>query len=313
MVATPAPALRRRRIPRSVIQENLWAYIFILPWILGFVLIEAGPVLASFVLSFTNYDIVTPVLQSEIVGLKNYNKMLFRDPLFWHSLKVTAIYSVGSVILSIIFGVILALMLNQNLRGIALYRTIFFTPAVVAGVAVAYMWTWILHKEAGIVNTLLRYIGIEGPNWLFNYELALPTFIFMNLWALGGGTVIYLAALQGVPTQLYEAAEIDGAGWVARTWNVTIPLISPAIFFNLIMGIIGSFQVFINSFVITDGGPANATLFFVLYLYEQAFRSLRMGYASTLSVALFIVIMALTVLAFTMSGRWVYYEGELKR
>ena len=135
----------------------------------------------------------------------------------------------------------------------------------------------------------------------------------MNLWALGGGTVIYLAALQGVPTQLYEAAEIDGAGWVARTWNVTIPLISPAIFFNLIMGIIGSFQVFINSFVITDGGPANATLFFVLYLYEQAFRSLRMGYASTLSVALFIVIMALTVLAFTMSGRWVYYEGELKR
>jgi multiple sugar transport system permease protein len=313
MAATPAPAVRRRGIPRSVLTENLWAYLFILPWILGFVLIEVGPVLASFALSFTNFDIVTPIAETDIVGLKNYDKMLFRDPLFWHSLKVTAIFSVGSVILGIIFGVILALMLNQNLRGIAFYRTIFFTPAVVAGVAVAYMWQWVLHKEAGIVNTLLRYIGIEGPNWLFNYELALPTFIFMNLWALGGGTVIYLAALQGVPTQLYEAAEIDGAGWTTKTWNVTIPMISPAIFFNLIMGIIGSFQVFINSFVITDGGPANATLFFVLYLYEQAFRSLRMGYASTLSVALFIVIMALTVLAFSMSGRWVYYEGELKR
>ena len=313
MAATPASAFRRRGISRSVLAENLWAYLFILPWILGFLLIEVGPVLASFALSFTNYDIVTPIPQTDIVGLKNYDKMLFRDPLFWHSLKVTAIFSVGSVILGIIFGVILALMLNQNLRGIAFYRTIFFTPAVVAGVAVAYMWTWVLHAEAGVVNTLLRYIGIQGPNWLFNYELALPTFIFMNLWALGGGTVIYLAALQGVPTQLYEAAEIDGAGWTSKTWNVTIPMISPAIFFNLIMGIIGSFQVFINSFVITDGGPANATLFYVLYLYEQAFRSLKMGYASALSVALFIIIMVLTILAFTMSGRWVYYEGELKR
>lgn len=313
MAATPAPITRRRGIPRSVLEENLWAYVFILPWILGFVLIEVGPVLASFALSFTNFDIVTPISQTDIVGLKNYDKMLFRDPLFWHSLKVTAIFSVGSVILGIIFGVILALMLNQNLRGIAFYRTIFFTPAVVAGVAVAYMWYWVLHKEAGIVNTLLRYIGIEGPNWLFNYELALPTFIFMNLWALGGGTVIYLAALQGVPTQLYEAAEIDGAGWPAKTWNVTIPMISPAIFFNLIMGIIGSFQVFINSFVITSGGPANATLFYVLYLYEKAFRSLKMGYASSLSVALFLIIMVLTILAFAMSGRWVYYEGELKK
>lgn len=313
MAATPAPIARRRGIPKSVLAENLWAYLFILPWILGFVLIEVGPVLASFLLSFTNYDIVTPIAQTEFVGLKNYDKMLFRDPLFWHSLKVTAIFSVGSVILGIIFGVILALMLNQNLRGIAFYRTIFFTPAVVAGVAVAYMWYWVLHKEAGIVNTVLRYVGIEGPNWLFNYELALPTFIFMNLWALGGGTVIYLAALQGVPTQLYEAAEIDGAGWPAKTWNVTIPMISPAIFFNLIMGIIGSFQVFINSFVITSGGPANATLFYVLYLYEKAFRSLKMGYASSLSVALFLIIMVLTILAFAMSGRWVYYEGELKK
>ncbi len=304
-----ATVVAKRGTSKTALAENVAGFLFISPWIIGFIVIEIGPLLAAAYLSLTNYDILS---EAKFIGLRNYDKLFFNDPLFWHSLRVTAIYSVGSVTLHIIFGVLLALMLNQNLRGMAFYRTIYYLPAVVSGVAVSYMWIWVLNKEAGIVNTGLRYVGIEGPNWLFNMEWVLPTFVLMSLWALGGGMVLYLAALQGVPTALYEAAEIDGAGWRPRIWHVTIPMISPVIFFNFIIGIIGSFQVFTGAFIITGGGPANATLFYVLYLYRHAFENFKMGYASALAWVLFLIIMTLTAVSFRISGRWVYYEGQVR-
>jgi multiple sugar transport system permease protein len=306
--AARAPSLTARRSTLRR-RENLAGFLFISPWIVGFLAFEIGPLLAAAYLSLTSFDLLSA---GEFVGLRNYNRMLFLDPLFWHTLKLTAVYSVGSVLLHVIFGVGLALLLNQRLRGIALYRTVYYLPAVVSGVAVAYMWVWVLNPEAGILNQLLRLVGIKGPNWLFNTEWVLPTFVVMSCWNVGGSMVLYLAGLQGVPTELYEAAEIDGAGRWSKVRHVTLPMISPVIFFNFVIGIINSFQVFSGAFIMTGGGPANATLFYVLYLYRQAFENFRMGYASALAMVLFAVIMALTVLSFRLSSRYVHYEGRLR-
>ena len=293
---------------RAALKENVAGFLFISPWIIGFLAFEFGPLIASFYLGLTKYDILSP---PEFVGLANYDKMFTRDPLFWKSLGVTAIYSLSTVFLGVILGVMLAVLLNQKIRGMSLYRTIYYLPAVVSGVAVAYMWAWIFRPEAGILNYALSLIGITGPNWLFSTTWTLPAFIMMSLWAVGGGMVLYLAGLQGVPTHLYEAASLDGAGPWAKFWNVTLPMISPVIFFNFIIGIIGSFQVFTNAFVITSGGPANSTLFFVLYLYRHAFQNFKMGYAAALGMILFLVIMTLTIISFRLSNRHVFYEGRV--
>lgn len=307
-VSQASSPIRRPRLSRTALFENIAGYLFISPWIIGFLAFEFGPLIAAGYLGLTRYDILTP---PNFVGLANYDKMFTRDPLFWKSLWVTAVYSLSTVFLGVIFGVALAVLLNQKVRGMSLYRTIYYLPAVVSGVAVAYMWIWVFTPEAGIVNYALSLIGITGPNWLFSTTWTLPAFVAMSLWAVGGGMVLYLAGLQGVPTQLYEAASLDGAGRWASFWNVTLPMISPVIFFNFIIGIIGSFQVFTNSFVITNGGPANSTLFFVLYLYRHAFENFRMGYAAALGMILFIVIMTLTVISFRLSNRLVYYEGRI--
>ena len=296
------------KVSRNVLEEHLTALLCISPWLLGFLAIEIGPILTAFWLSLTKYNIIKP---AKFIGLSNYQEMLTTDKLFWQSLKVSANYAAGSVILGIILGVGLALLLNQNVRGIAFYRTGFYLPAVVSGVAVAYMWILVLQQE-GILNAMLGFIGIDGPNWLYTREWALPAFILMSLWQVGGGMVLYLAGLQGVPTELYEAASIDGAGRFAKFGNVTLPMISPVIFFNFIIGIIGSFQVFTGGFIITKGGPVDATMFYVLHLYFKAFESLRMGYGSALGVVLFAIIMALTYLSFRASNRLVYYEGRLR-
>lgn len=299
---------RPRKFSRNVLEEHLTALFCISPWLIGFLAFEIGPILTAFWLSLTKYNIIKP---ATFIGLSNYQEMLTTDRLFWQSLKVSAYYAAGSVVLGIILGVGLALLLNQNVRGIAFYRTGFYLPAVVSGVAVAYMWILVLQKE-GILNAMLSYIGIDGPNWLYTREWALPAFVLMSLWQVGGGMVLYLAGLQGVPTELYEAASIDGAGRVAKFGNVTLPMISPVIFFNFIIGIIGSFQVFTGGFIITKGGPVDATMFYVLHLYFKAFESLRMGYGSALGVVLFAIIMALTYLSFRASNRLVYYEGRLR-
>jgi multiple sugar transport system permease protein len=205
-------------------------------------------------------------------------------------------------------------MLNRDIKGVAWFRTIFYLPSVISGVAVSLLWMWIFNPDFGILNHLLwKFFRIQGPAWIASEEWVIPSLIIMSLWGIGGGIVIYLAGLQGIPTELYEAAEIDGAGGWRKLINITLPMISPVIFFNLVMGIIGSFQVFTQAYVMTNGGPNNASLFMVLYLYRNAFQYFSMGYASAIAWILFMIIMALTMLVFKSSPMWVYYEGALRK
>ncbi len=285
-------------------QEVLVAYLFVLPWIIGFLVFTAGPILASFALSFTHYKIITP---ATLVGLDNYTAMI-RDRNFWQSLRVTTIYTFGSVPLNVAVGYLLALMLNQKIKGLSFWRTTFFMPSIVPILAVSYLFAWIFNPNIGLVNGLLRQVGIHGPQWFSSREWVIPTFIIMSLWGVGGGMVLYLAALQGVPTALYDAAKADGANAWRRFYHVTLPMTSPVIFFNFLMGLIGSFQVFASAFFVTSGGPANASLFYVLYLFRNGWEYFRMGYASALAWVLFLIIMGATLVTFKLSGRLVYYE-----
>ena len=235
--------------------------------------------------------------------------MFTEDQLFLKSLRVTAVYTFVSVPLVVVSGYLVALLLNQNVRGLSVWRTIFYLPAVVSGVAVAVMWLWVFNPDAGVVNSVLRSMGIEGPRWFTDPDWALGTLIVTSLWGIGGGMVIYLAGMQGVPSHLYEACELDGGGAWHRFRYVTLPMTTPVIFFNLLIGIIGSWQVFTNAFVITNGGPANSTLFYVLYLYRQGWQYYKMGYASALAWILFFIILLFTLVVFKSSG-WVYYESD---
>ncbi len=279
------------------------------PWLLGMLWLYFGPFATAAYLSFTDYDILTP---STWVGLENFDLMLRGDPLFWKSLSVTTIYAVVSVPLQIVLGLFLAILLNTSIRGLAWLRTVYYLPAVLSGVAVSFLWIWVFSADWGVLNFLLYKIGIEGPNWLTSEDWALTSLIIMSLWGVGAGLVIYLAGLQGVPTELYEAAEIDGAGRFRSFFHITLPMVSPVILFQLIMGTIGALQVFTQGYVMTQGGPNNATLFFILHLYRNAFRFLNMGYASALAWALFIYILALTLVVLRSSRAWVFYSGEIR-
>lgn len=289
-------------------REALDGWLYASPWIIGFFLFTLGPIVASFVLAFMKWDLVNP---PRWIGLDNYLRM-FNDSVFWSSLKVTAIYSCFGVPLNLFGSLILALLCNQKLRGIEIFRTIYYLPSVVSGVAIGLLWKWLFDPTFGLINYLLSLVGIEGPMWLASETWALPALIVMGLWGVGGGMVIFLAGLQGIPLELYEAAELDGANRWNKFWQITIPMLSPVIFFNLIMGIISSFQTFTYAYVMTGGGPNNATLFYVLNLYYNAFLYLRMGYASALAWFLFLVILTLTGLVFKSSPMWVYYESEVK-
>ena len=282
--------------------------LFISPWVIGFALFEFGPLVASLGISLFKWDLIQA---PSWVGLDNYLELFTDDPLFWQSLKVTSVYSLFSVPFGLLFALLLALLLNQPLPGIAFFRTVFYLPAVVSGVAVAMLWIWVFNGEFGVVNYMLDVVGIEGPNWFFDRTWVMPAFILMSLWGVGGSMIIFLAGLQGVPQELYDAAEVDGAGRLRQFQHVTWPLLTPVIFFNLIIGIIASFQTFTNSYVITEGGPANATLFYVLYLYNNGFKFFRMGKAATMAWILFVIILALTILVLRSSRVWVFYETEL--
>lgn len=290
-------------------QEARDCYVFISPAIIGLIVFLVGPIIYSFYISFTDYHILSDPVWT---GLDNYIE-LFRDPFFWHSLKITFIYAGFSVPLQLIFALFLAILLNQSVKGIYMFRVIYYMPAVISGVAVALLWKWIFNPEFGLLNWFLSLFGIDGPMWIYSEDWALQSIILMSLWSVGGTMLIYLAGLQGIPTELYEAAEIDGAGWFRRFWNVTLPMLSPVIFFNLVMGIIGALQVFTEGYVMTAGGPNNATLFAVLYLYRHAFNYMSMGYASAMAWVLFLIILALTMLVFRSSPAWVYYEEQKVR
>ncbi|MHB0877086.1 MAG: carbohydrate ABC transporter permease [Anaerolineae bacterium] len=295
-------------ISRSRKREAREGFLFISPWILGFIVFTIGPVIASVFFSFTDYEIVKAPAW---VGLNNYRNML-QDRLFWQALKVTSIYVAATVPVGIILSFAVALLMNQKIRFLGFFRTAYYMPNLVPAVASSILWIWILSPQFGLVNTFLRSLGIEGPQWLGSVRWALPSLILMSLWGIGGPMLIYLAGLQGIPTELYEAAEIDGAGSLKRFQHVTLPQMTSVVFFNLIMSIIGTFQVFTQGYIMTEGGPRYATLFYVLYLYNNAFRYFRMGFASALAWVLGIIILAFTLLVFRSSAMWVYYEGELK-
>lgn len=299
--ATTRPKIRLTRRRR----EALAALFFLSPWLIGFIVFLAGPMIASLFLSFTKYKIVQPPVW---IGLDNYIRMA-GDDLFYKSLRVTVTYTAMSVPLGIVVALGIAVLLNQTTFMSGIFRTVYYLPSVISGVAVAIVFAWIFNHRFGILNYFLGLIGIEGPPWLSHPRYALWAFVLMSLWGIGATVIIFLAALQGVPASLYEAAEIDGAGSTRRFLSITLPMISPSILFVLIMGIIGTFQTFTQAYIMTGGGPANATLFYILYLYKNAFNWFEMGYASSLAWVLFIIILFLTLIMLRSSSRWVYYES----
>lgn len=292
-------------------REALEGYLYISPWIIGFILFSAGPMLGSLVLSLTKYNIIS---EPEFVGLQNYEYAFKFDELFWGSLWRTIEYSVGNVTIGVTLSLLAALLLNQKLRATVLFRTFFFLPSLTPVVAAALLWQWIYQPDVGLLNTFLRGIGIEGPGWIKSPEWALPSLVIIALWSgIGGGRmIIFLAGLQGVPQELYEAAHLDGANFWHRFRHVTLPMVSPTVFFNMVLGIIGSFSVFSVAFIATDGGPAYATWFYVLHLYQAAFRNFEMGYASALAWVFFAILLVLTFIQLRLSKAWVHYEGEIK-
>lgn len=299
-------SITRRRAHGLLWREAIEGWLYLLPWLLGFVVFTAGPMVASAIISFTQWEILTP---PKWVGLANYTR-LFTDSLFWLSLWNTVYYSVLGVPIYLAAALAMALLLNLELRGVAIYRTIYFLPSLTPAVANAVLWVWIFNPDFGLANGLLNAVGLPGQKWLFDARLAKLCFILMGLWGAGQQMIIFLAGLQGVPAQLYEAASIDGANNWQRFRYITIPMLSPAILFNLVIGIIGSFQVFTTAFIATNGGPQNATLFYVLYLYRNAFDYFKMGYASALAWVLFLIVLALTLVQFRVAKRFVYYEAE---
>lgn len=316
-------------LPKSKLarREALWFYFFIAPFIIGFIWFRGGPILASLYLSFTDYRVARPIT---FIGLDNFTRLFMDDRVFLKSLQVSAYYTFLSVPAGLAASLSLAMLLNQKkMPFLGVFRTLYYIPSLVASsVAVALLFSWLLNPSFGIVNYFIALLvgpngliplGIVGPGWFFDPKWTVPSFVLLSLWGFGGPMLIYLAGLQGVPTTLYEAATIDGANAWQRFWNVTIPMISPIILFTFITGIIASFQVFTPAYVISGttggggegayGGPAYASMFYVLYLYLNAFRRARLGYASAQAWILFIVVLALTILALRVSRDSVYYEA----
>jgi multiple sugar transport system permease protein len=298
----------RRRFSREQRRHNILGYLYIAPWILGFLLFTFGPMVASLFLSFTRYRIITP---AEWIGFGNYSYALTQDSLFWPSLGKTFYFMVVFVPLGLLGSLLLAVLLNQRVRGEALFRTLFYLPSLTPAPAAAILWVWILNSKVGLVNYLLSLVGIEGPAWFGSSLWAMPAIILVSMWtSVGGGRmIIFLAGLQGVPQEIYEAAEIDGAGRWRKFLNVTLPFISPTILFNMVLGIIGALQVFTTAYITTAGGPGRATWFFALHIYNHAFQYFDMGYASALSWVLFLILLVFTLLQLRMSDRWVFYSG----
>jgi multiple sugar transport system permease protein len=312
VAARPSPLVSHSRASSARRREAIAGYLFLLPWVVGFTLFVAGPMLASAALSFTAFDVARP---PRFVGLDNYINAFTTDDRFLNSLKITFVYAIISVPLALFGSLLLAVLLNQRLRGTALYRTFFFLPSLTPAVAVAILWTWLLQPDVGLFNYLLSLVGVQGPKWLGSTEWALPSLIMIALWTAIGGNrmMIFLAGLQGVPQELYDAADIDGAGSMQRFRHVTLPMISPVMFFNLVLGIIVALKVFTVAFIATQGGPAFSTWFITLHIYSQAFKYLEMGYASALAWIFTLILLVLTIVQFRVSRHWVHYEGEQAR
>jgi multiple sugar transport system permease protein len=304
-MATQQIARWRRLVRWARWREDLQGWMFASPFVVGFLVWYAFPFLYSIWLVFHSWDLITP---AKLVGLKNF-RLLLGDPNVATALWNTAYYTFAGVPIHLALALLLALALNVKIRGVSIYRTLFYLPSITPAVASAVIWLQILHPEFGILNSVLRIFGIPPVNWLYDPSVAKPAFILMTCWTVGPQMVIFLAGLYGIPSTLYEAAEVDGAGLWHRFVNITLPMLSPVIFFNLIMGVIGSFQVFTAAYIMTAGGPQDATLFFVLYVFRNGFSYFKMGYASLLAWVLFWIIAFFTFIQFRLGSRWVYYEA----
>lgn len=290
-------------------REALWGLLFVSPFIIGFVVFLLGPMLFSFIGSFTNYNLTS---RMDFIGLGNFKRMFQYDELFFTSIYNTAYYVIFNVPLTTIGSVGLAILLNRQIRGINVFRTIFYLPAVLSGVAVYVLWMQLLSPSTGLVNSILAIFGISGPAWLFDPSWTKPALILMRLWSVGGSMLLYLATLQNVPKQLYESAEIDGANSFQQFLNITLPLITPIIFYDIVTSTIGSFQIFQEAYVMTDsgtGGPANSLLFYNFHMWNKAFVAYDMGYAMAMSMVLFLIIIVLTFINLKLAPRWVHYGG----
>ncbi|MCG1010688.1 sugar ABC transporter permease [Salinicoccus sp. ID82-1] len=291
-------------------KENLYGYLFILPWIIGFVGLTLGPLLFSLYGSFTNYNVTS---QMDFIGFQNYKELFMYDDLFWTSLYNTMYFVIFSVPLTTMIAILISTLMNQNIRGMRVFRTIYYLPAILSGVGVYLLWMQLLDPSTGLVNQFLGLFGIEGPNWLFDPEWSKPSLIIMKLWSAGGSMLLYLAAMQGVSKALYEAAIMDGASRVQMFFKITLPMITPIIFFDIVTSTIGAFQIFQEAYVMSSdnsGAPQNSLLFYNLYMWINAFNLFDMGYAMAMSWILFIIVLVLTIINFWLARRWVHYEGE---
>ncbi|NWJ95914.1 MAG: sugar ABC transporter permease [Chloroflexi bacterium] len=303
---TPISPVRKRRYYRK--GEVLAFYLCILPWLLGFLIFIAGPMFSSFGLSFFRWDYFRP---PRWAGLDNYTRML-DDEDFWDAVKVTFTFAAFYVPLSQVIALAAAVLLSQKLKGISVFRTIYYLPAILSGVAYVVLWVWLFEPDHGLINLILSWFGMQGPRWLSDPKIALAALIIMSLWGLGSSMIIYVAGLKNIPVHLHEAAQIDGAGPINRFFRITLPLLTPTIFFNLVLVIIQTFQSYTTAAVATGGGPNNATLFYLVYLYRMAFKQQEAGYASAMAWVLFAVILIFTLLIIRSSSLWVYYDGQRK-
>lgn len=281
--------------------------IMISPWIIGVLCFTIIPLIVAFGMSLTNYSFLsTP----KFVGLDNYITMLTKDPLIWKSLGITFVYAIVAVPLQLIFGFLLAILLNQKLRGIVIFRTIFYIPCLIVVVSSTLLWRQMLDTDFGVINYLLSLFNIDKVSWLAQTSTIIASTVFISLWQSGKMIIINLSGLQGIPTALYEAAELDGCSKLKQVFHITLPMMTPVLFMNLLIGLIGAFKTFTQIKVLTDGGPDNASLVYMLYLYKNAFVNFKLGYANAMSILLFVIVGALTILVFKTSNKWVYYGGQ---
>jgi len=285
-------------------REALYGYLLASPWLIGFIVFTAGPLIASFIIGMYRTDFLTTF---DFVGMHWYQNVL-TDSLVRKAVINTALYSLAVVPLNTTIALFIAVMLNQGILGQSFWRTVYYLPSVVSGVAVALLWQWLYQPDVGLFNSILRQFGIQGPRWIYSEQWALPSIILMSLWGAGAAMLIYLAGLRGIPTSLYEAAEIDGAGSIRRFFAITLPLLTPTIFFNVVLNIIGSWQVFTQALIMTEGGPNNATLTMVLHIYRTGFRNSYFGYASAQAWVLFLMVLVFVILALRSAASWVHYE-----
>lgn len=291
-------------------QQAIFGILFMMPWFIGFIIFGLYPMIMSVYYSLCRYDVLRI---PQFIGFGNYQKLIFEDPYFWTSISNTLIYTVLRVPLCIAGSLLLAVLVNNAVKGVKFFRTIYFIPSIVTGVVLSVVWLWMFNPQFGLINSFLAYMGIPGPLWLLDPNWSKPSMVLMSIWSIGGGRMlVFLAALQGIPKHLYEAVDIDGGGWWAKFRNVTIPMLSPIIFLWSVLEIIFSLQVFVEAYIMTQGGPLNSTMFYNLYLYNKAFNDFEMGYASALAWLLLVISLIITVIQFRLSKRWVHYDGGTK-